>query len=147
MNRSAEQTNRPRTASRFTRFVCPALRFIPHEPRKKDTHSLNELKVYAIVFSWHTFCLRRFQIISSSAFRRAPAKYWICTAHDLKACNAVHLNNFVVCVLLRWKEGIKDLKMKWQFKKYGAFWCCRLATVFLALYRLGTGLISIHSSI
>ena len=40
MNRSAEQTNRPRTASRFTRFVCPALRFIPHEPRKKDTHSL-----------------------------------------------------------------------------------------------------------
>ena len=41
MNRSAEQINRPRTASRFTRFVCPALRFIPHEPRKKDTHSLN----------------------------------------------------------------------------------------------------------
>ena len=41
MNRSAEQTNRPRTASRFTRFVCPVLRFIPHEPRKKDTHSLN----------------------------------------------------------------------------------------------------------
>ena len=41
MNRSAEQTSRPRTASRFTRFVCPALRFIPHEPRKKDTHSLN----------------------------------------------------------------------------------------------------------
>ena len=35
MNRSAEQTNRPRTASRFTRFVCPALRFIRHEPRKK----------------------------------------------------------------------------------------------------------------
>ena len=41
MNRSAEQTNRPRTASRFTRFVCSVLRFIPHEPRKKDTHSLN----------------------------------------------------------------------------------------------------------
>ena len=32
--------NRSRTALRFTRFVCPALRFIPHEPRKKDTHSL-----------------------------------------------------------------------------------------------------------
>ena len=42
MNRSAEQTNRPRTALRFTRFVCPALRFIPHEHRKKDTHSLIE---------------------------------------------------------------------------------------------------------
>ena len=40
MNRSAEQTNRTRTASRFTRFVCPVLRFIPNEPRKKDTHSL-----------------------------------------------------------------------------------------------------------
>ena len=44
MNRSAEQTNLPRTASRFTRFVCPALRFIPHEPRKKDTHSLIEFE-------------------------------------------------------------------------------------------------------
>ena len=44
MNRSAEQTNRTRTASRFTRFVCSALRFIPHEPRKKDTHSLIETK-------------------------------------------------------------------------------------------------------
>ena len=43
MNRSAEQTNRPRTALRLTRFVCPALRFIPHEPRKKDTHSLNNI--------------------------------------------------------------------------------------------------------
>ena len=42
MNRSAEQTNRTRTASRFTRFVCSALRFISHEPRKKDTHSLNK---------------------------------------------------------------------------------------------------------
>ena len=40
MNRSAEQTNRLRTASMFTRFVCPVLRFIPHEPRKKYTHSL-----------------------------------------------------------------------------------------------------------
>ena len=40
MNRSAEQTNRPRTVSRFTRFVCPALRFILNEPRKKDIHSL-----------------------------------------------------------------------------------------------------------
>ena len=29
-------------ASRFTRFVCSALRFISHEPRKKDTHSLIE---------------------------------------------------------------------------------------------------------
>ena len=37
MNRSAEQTNRTRTAKRF---VCSALRFISHEPRKKDTHSL-----------------------------------------------------------------------------------------------------------
>ena len=35
MNRNAEQTNRPRTTSRFTLFVCPALQFIPHEPRKK----------------------------------------------------------------------------------------------------------------
>ena len=35
MNRSAEQTNHSRTASRFTRFVCPALRFIPPWTQKK----------------------------------------------------------------------------------------------------------------
>ena len=45
MNRSAEQTNRvnheaEKKRSQFTRFVCSALRFISHEPRKKDTHSL-----------------------------------------------------------------------------------------------------------
>ena len=52
MNRSAEQTNRPRTASRFTRFVCPVLRFIPHEPRKKDTHSLNKVKGNKVQFGY-----------------------------------------------------------------------------------------------
>ena len=30
---------------RFTRFVCSALRFISHEPRKKDTHSLIKLNL------------------------------------------------------------------------------------------------------
>ena len=40
MNRSAEQTDHPRTASWFTQFVYPALRFIPYEPRQKYTHSL-----------------------------------------------------------------------------------------------------------
>ena len=35
MNQSAEQTNRMRTASQFTKFVCPRLEFITHEPRKK----------------------------------------------------------------------------------------------------------------
>ena len=34
--------------SRFTRFVCPALRFIPHEPRKKDTHSLSNDTIWTI---------------------------------------------------------------------------------------------------
>ena len=48
MNRSAEQTNHTRTASRFTRFVCPALRFIPHEPRKKDSHSLIHVILVAL---------------------------------------------------------------------------------------------------
>ena len=53
MNRSAEQSNRPRTASRFTRFVCPALRFIPHEPRQKDTHSLNNYHKYCMISFIH----------------------------------------------------------------------------------------------
>ena len=73
MNRSAEQTNRPRTASRFTRFVCPALRFIPHEPRKKDTHSLNIL------------------INSEPPWRRAfkiyTRKVWFLTVRPLKNRN------------------------------------------------------------
>ena len=41
MSQSAEQTNRPRTARRVMQFVCPVLQFIPHEPRKLDTHSLS----------------------------------------------------------------------------------------------------------
>ena len=40
MNRSAEQTNRVNREAVLVRFVCSALRFIFHEPRKKDTHSL-----------------------------------------------------------------------------------------------------------
>ena len=40
MNRSEEQTNRVNREAVLVRFVCSALRFISHEPRKKDTHSL-----------------------------------------------------------------------------------------------------------
>ena len=40
MNRSAEQTNRVNREAVLVRFVCSTLRFISHEPRKKDTHSL-----------------------------------------------------------------------------------------------------------
>ena len=40
MNRSAEKTNRVNREAVLLRFVCSALRFISHEPRKKDTHSL-----------------------------------------------------------------------------------------------------------
>ena len=39
-NRSAEQINRVNREAVLVRFVCSALRFIFHEPRKKDTHSL-----------------------------------------------------------------------------------------------------------
>ena len=35
MNRSAEQTNRVNREAVLVRFVCSALRFISHEPRKK----------------------------------------------------------------------------------------------------------------
>ena len=74
MNRSADQTNRPRTASRFTRFVCPMLRFIPHEPRKKDTHSLNTQKIteqihknkyYRHSFTKHTYTYEQKFILDS----------------------------------------------------------------------------------
>ena len=49
MNRSVEQTNRPRTAFRFMWFVCPVLRFLPDELGKKDTHSL--ISVWNIIHS------------------------------------------------------------------------------------------------
>ena len=39
-NRSAEQTNRVNREAVLVRFVCSALRFNSHEPRKKDIHSL-----------------------------------------------------------------------------------------------------------
>ena len=35
MNRSAEQTNRVNREAVLVRFVCSALRFISHVPRKK----------------------------------------------------------------------------------------------------------------
>ena len=35
MNRSTGQTNRVNREAVLGRFVCSALRFIPHEPRKK----------------------------------------------------------------------------------------------------------------
>ena len=35
MNRIAEQTNRVNREAVLVRFVCSALRFISHEPRKK----------------------------------------------------------------------------------------------------------------
>ena len=37
MNRSAGQTNRVNRDAVLDRFVCSALRFIPHEHRKKKT--------------------------------------------------------------------------------------------------------------
>ena len=55
MNRSAEQTNRPRTTSQFTRFVCSTFRFIPHEPRKKHTHSLINYAMYNSIPA--SFCI------------------------------------------------------------------------------------------
>ena len=66
MNRSAEQTNRPRTASRLTRFVCPVLRFIPHEPRKKDTHSLNIKNPEYLIFRYYRL-IRDYKCIYSNS--------------------------------------------------------------------------------
>ena len=40
INRSAGQTNHVNREAVLGQFVGSALRFIPHEPRKKDTHSL-----------------------------------------------------------------------------------------------------------
>ena len=40
MNRSAGQTNRVNREAVLVWFVCSAPRFIPHEPRKKNTSSL-----------------------------------------------------------------------------------------------------------
>ena len=103
MNRSAEQTNRPRTASRFTRFVCPALRFIPHEPRKKDTHSLNisyTSKVIKIERTVDGLILNTYNTnpMYSQRQRYPPHKevilgeYWICCNPGVK---------YVTCCMCR----------------------------------------------
>ena len=77
MNRSAEQRNHPRTASRFTRFACPALRFIPHEPRKKDTHSLSGRHISAyelcVCLCMTTFC----HSLSYADARRQHVGRWL----------------------------------------------------------------------
>ena len=66
MNRSAEQTNPTRTASRFTRLVCSALQFISHEPRKKDTHSLKKItfSIYTCIYISFTCCWVRLNLIT-----------------------------------------------------------------------------------
>ena len=55
MNRSAEQTNRVNREAVLVRFVCSALRFISHEPRKKDTHSLCD--AYDVDNYRNSFCI------------------------------------------------------------------------------------------
>ena len=79
MNRSAEQTNRPRTASRFTRFVFPVLRFIPHEPWKKDTHSLNKRLYSLLVFNhrktWIT-TIHFFHSLLCYSYKEDTLKKW-----------------------------------------------------------------------
>ena len=50
MNQSAEQTNGPRTPLRFTPFVCPELRLIPHSPLE-PLCSLYDLFVHALIHS------------------------------------------------------------------------------------------------
>ena len=81
MNRSAEQTNRTRTASRFTRFVCSALRFISHEPRKKDTHSLNDhgwnIFVSSPVKQWPR---TRFECVSSFTMTAVLKSFLTCSS-------------------------------------------------------------------
>ena len=52
MNRSAEQTNRVNCETVLVRFVCSALRFISHEPRKKiAVHAICLFRT-AIHFPW-----------------------------------------------------------------------------------------------
>ena len=38
------------TNTRFTRFLCPAFRIIPNEPRKKDTHSFSKTCLLPNIF-------------------------------------------------------------------------------------------------
>ena len=80
MNRSAEQTNRTRTASRFTRFACSALRFISHEPRKKDTHSFKKLlfSIYTCIYISFTCCWVRLNLITSKTKKRRGAHVGLC---------------------------------------------------------------------
>ena len=67
MNRSAEQTNRMNREAVLVRFVCSALRFISHEPRKKAVHAICLFRT-AIHFPWtekkkdiHSLFLQCFQ--------------------------------------------------------------------------------------
>ena len=51
-NESDRGTNKsPRINLWFTRFVCPALWFILHEPRRKDTHFLSGMLSMAQAFA------------------------------------------------------------------------------------------------
>ena len=52
-NRSAEQTNRVNREAILVQFVCSALRFISHEPRKKDRSSRDLFVPHCDLFPIH----------------------------------------------------------------------------------------------
>ena len=79
MNRSAEQTNRTRTASRFTRFVCSALRFISHEPRKKRHSFLKKItfSIYTCIYISFTCCWVRLNLNTSKTKKEGGTRGFV----------------------------------------------------------------------
>ena len=79
MNCSAEQINRTRTASRFTRFVCSALRFISHEPRKKRHSVLKKItfSIYACIYISFTCCWVRLNLITSKTKKEGGTRGFV----------------------------------------------------------------------
>ena len=88
MNRSAEQTNHSRTASRFTRFVCPALRFIPPWTPKKR----------------HSFL--KYNIDPSDSYPLPN----VCYAH-LSLRSSIYIQHISQCSLIRYRVNVIHISL------------------------------------
>ena len=71
MTQRTEQTHCTRSASRFTRFVCPSVQSIPHEPRKKTLIPL-KLKVIITKYTATIFSNTSYNVSQTSEYRPDP---------------------------------------------------------------------------
>ena len=132
MNRSAGQTNRVNREAVLGRFVCSALRFIPHEHRKRDTHSLYlqcfQPRTLSKIFreklwiqnSYSNGLLTSFDALITAHVIRSNCRTfcWLCSSgNELKIFSRVQRRKYVTIVNISDCIEIEWASLWYNFKK------------------------------